>query len=125
MTPAAVSVLTVSALGAAAGVVFAWLWLWIVPWGVHRRFWAGMSSVTRDLMQVEDMRRFGSLYGSLLALVARYVGRNLAGTVIAGLPIAALLLMAWHLLREDEILFFVVFALAMTAVFVWPGARRS
>jgi hypothetical protein len=80
------------ALGAAAGVAFAWLWLRIVPPGTNRRFWSAMSELTRGLLAADEASEFLALYRRLAGLSARYVGRNLAGTVVACLPMIAILL---------------------------------
>ncbi|HEV3009118.1 MAG TPA: hypothetical protein VGX52_08810 [Burkholderiales bacterium] len=80
------------ALGAAAGAAFAWLWLRLVPPGTNRRFWSSMSELARRLLAVEETREFLLLYRRLGALLARYVGRNLGATVVACLPMIAILL---------------------------------
>jgi hypothetical protein len=80
------------ALGAAAGVGFAWLWLRLVPPGTNRRFWSSMSELARRLLTVEETREFFALYRRLGALLARYVGRNLGASVVACLPMIAILL---------------------------------
>lgn len=80
------------ALGAAAGIAFAWLWLRIVPPGTNRRFWSSMSGLTRGLLAAEETSEFLALYRRLAGLSARYVGRNLAGTAVACLPMIAILL---------------------------------
>ena len=113
------------ALGVAAGVVFAWLWLWVVPWAVHRRFWPTMSAITRDILRADDPHAFLRLYRGLLAGVARYVGRNLGGALVASLPVLAILLLASRTLPGGEVPFFAAFTAAMLVVFLWPTARRS
>jgi hypothetical protein len=80
------------ALGAAAGVGFAWLWLRLVPPGTNRRFWSSMSELARRLLTVEETPEFFALYRRLGALLARYVGRNLGATLVACLPMIAILL---------------------------------
>jgi hypothetical protein len=80
------------ALGAAAGVGFAWLWLRLVPPGTNRRFWSSMSELARGMLAVEETREFFALYRRLGGLLARYVGRNLGATVVACLPMIAILL---------------------------------
>jgi hypothetical protein len=80
------------ALGAAAGFAFAWLWLRVVPPGTNRRFWSSMSELTRHLLAVEQTSEFLLLYRRLGGLLARYVARNLGGTVVACLPMIAILL---------------------------------
>ena len=103
-------------LGVAAGIVFAWLWLWVVPWAVHGRFFRVMGGVTREIFGVDDPQRFFSLYKILLGDTARYVGRNLAGMVVAGLPVALLVL----LVDVQETPFLVAFVASMMVVFCWP-----
>lgn len=80
------------ALGAAAGLGFAWLWLRLVPPGTNRRFWSSMSELARGMLAVEETREFFALYRRLGGLLARYVGRNLGATVVACLPMIAILL---------------------------------
>jgi hypothetical protein len=80
------------ALGAAAGVGFAWLWLRLVPPGTNRRFWSSMSELARRLLTVEETSEFFALYRRLGGLLARYVGRNLGATLVACLPMIAILL---------------------------------
>ena len=70
------------ALGALAGLAFAWLWLRVVPPGTNRAFWSSMSQLTRRLLEVEQTGEFLRLYRQLGGLLARYVGRNLAGTLV-------------------------------------------
>ncbi|HWM42867.1 MAG TPA: hypothetical protein VNP36_10550 [Burkholderiales bacterium] len=82
------------ALGAAAGVGFAWLWLRLVPPGTNRRFWSSMSELARRLLTVEETSEFFALYRRLGGLLARYVGRNLGATLVACLPMIAILLTA-------------------------------
>lgn len=115
----------VCTLGLAAGIAFGWLWLRIVPWAVHLRFWSAMTSLAGDILKVDDARVFFGLYRNLLGATARYVGRNLAGTLVAGIPVLIVVLLAAPLVREGEIPFLVAFVLAMTAFFLWPGAKRS
>jgi hypothetical protein len=108
-------------LGVAAGVAFGWLWLLVVPWAVHLRFWSAMTSLAGDILKVDDAAVFFGLYRNLLGATARYVGRNLAGTLVAGVPLVIVLLIA----SPSEIPFFVAFVVAMTAFFLWPSAKRS
>lgn len=112
-------------LGLAAGILFGWLWLRIVPWAVHRRFFPAMSGLIRELVRVEEARAFLRLYRALLGLVARYVGRNLGGTVVASLPLVVLLAAASRVIERGEPAFFASFVAAMMVVFLWPAARRS
>lgn len=113
------------ALGVVAGIVFAWLWLWIVPWAVHGRFWPALSAITGDILRTDDPRAFLRLYRGLLAAVARYVGRNLGGALLASLPVLAILFLASRTLPGGEVPFFVAFTVAMIVVFLWPATRRS
>lgn len=53
-----------------------------------------MSGVTRRMLEVEQPGEFLRLYRTLGGLVARYVGRNLGGTLVACLPMIAILLIA-------------------------------
>jgi hypothetical protein len=82
------------ALGGAAGIAFAWLWLRIVPPGTNRRFWSSMSELLRRLLAAQEIREFLALYRRLAGLLARYLARNLGGTVVACLPMIAILLTA-------------------------------
>jgi hypothetical protein len=79
-------------LGVAAGAAFAWLWLLVVPHDIHRRFWSAMSGLTREMLVVDEGGQFLRLYGRLGGLLARYVGRNLGGTLLGCLPMIVLLL---------------------------------
>jgi hypothetical protein len=79
-------------LGVAAGAAFAWLWLRVVPHDIHRRFWSAMSGLTREMLVVEEGGQFLRLYRRLGGLVARYVGRNLGGTLLGCLPMVLILL---------------------------------
>ena len=115
----------VCTLGLVAGVAFGWLWLRVVPWAVHLRFWSAMTALARDILKVDDTQVFLRLYRSLLAATARYVGRNLAGTLVAGIPVLIVVLLAAPLVREGEIPFLIAFVVAMTAFFLWPSAKRS
>jgi hypothetical protein len=134
------------ALGAAAGVGFAWLWLRLVPPGTNRRFWSSMSELARGMLAVEETREFFALYRRLGGLLARYVGRNLGATVVACLPMIAILLAAdaipaarayaeraapgdinplSPLLSDIEAAFFAVFMLATVIGLLWPHKPRS
>lgn len=112
-------------LGVLAGIAFGWLWLLVVPWVVHRHFFSAMASLTRDILQVDDTRVFVSLYRRLLGLVARYVGRNLGGTVVASVPLVAVLLVASRLVDDGEVPFFTAFVAAMMLVFLWPSRSKA
>lgn len=103
-------------LGVVAGIVFAWLWLWVVPWAVHWRFFRRVSALARDILKVDELRAFLGLYGKLLADTARYVGRNLAGTAVAGAPLVAFFLLA----EAAPVPFFTAFVTSMMLVFCWP-----
>ncbi len=92
--------LAAGALGAAAGLGFAWLWLRIVPRGTNLRFWSAMAGLTREMLRVDEPAAFLALYKRLGGLLARYVGRNLAGIVVACLPMVAIVLAATPLLPE-------------------------
>jgi hypothetical protein len=92
--------LAAGALGAAAGLGFAWLWLRIVPRGSNRRFWAAMAALTRDILRVDEPAALAAIYARLGALLARYVGRNLAGILVACLPMVAIVVTALPLLPE-------------------------
>ncbi len=104
-------------LGVAAGIAFAWLWLWVVPWAVHGKFFKAAASLVQWIFKADELGAFLSLYKSLLAATARYVGRNLAGTVVAGLPLAVLYLIDPKLLHLE---FLVAFTASMMIVFFWP-----
>jgi hypothetical protein len=80
------------ALGALAGLGFAWLWRRLVPRGTNRAFWSSMSGLTRRMLEVEQAGEFLRLYRTLGGLVARYVGRNLGGTLVACVPMVAVML---------------------------------
>lgn len=112
-------------LGALAGVAFAWLWLRVVPWAVHLDFWAAMPLAAREVLGADEARVFFGHYRGLLALVARYVGRNLGGALVASLPVLGVLLVAERALPGGEVPFFAAFMVAMMAVFLWPALRRS
>jgi hypothetical protein len=90
--------LAACALGAAAGLAFAWLWLRIVPRGTNGAFWSGMSGITREMLRVDEPAALLALYRRLGGLLWRYVARNLAGIVVACLPMVAIVLVAMPLL---------------------------
>lgn len=92
--------LAAGALGAAAGVGFALLWLRIVPRGTNRRFWSAMAGLTREILRVDEPAAFLALYRRLGGLLGRYVARNLAGIALACLPMAAIVVAATPLLPE-------------------------
>jgi len=73
-------------LGICAGLMFAWLWLWVVPWSTHRDFFAAMSALTKQILDGDDAQVFFGLYKTLLLKTGAYVGRNLAGTLVASVP---------------------------------------
>ncbi|HLS85607.1 MAG TPA: hypothetical protein VK043_04865 [Burkholderiales bacterium] len=88
-------------LGIAAGAAFAWLWLRVVPHDLHRRFWSAMSQLAREMLSVDEGREFLRLYGRLAKLLARYVGRNLGGTLLGCLPMIVILFTAAPLVFES------------------------
>ncbi len=92
--------LAAAALGAAAGLGFAWLWLRSVPRGTNRRFWSAMAEITREILRVDEPAAFVAIYKRLGGLLARYVGRNLAGILVACLPMVAIVVAATPLLPE-------------------------
>jgi len=92
--------LAAGALGAAAGLGFAWLWLRIVPGGTNRRFWSAMAGLTGEMLRVDEPAAFLALYRRLGGLLVRYVARNFAGILVACLPMAAILVAATPLLPE-------------------------
>jgi len=120
-----VTLAAAGALGLLAGILFGWLWLRIVPWAVHRRFFSAMTALIGELVRVEEARVFLGLYRRLLGLVARYVGRNLGGTVVASLPLLVLLLAASRVIERGELAFFASFIAAMMVVFLWPARSAS
>jgi hypothetical protein len=127
------------ALGAVAGVAFVWLWLRIVPAGTNRTFWSAMSDLCRRLLAADDMAEFLGLYKRLAGMLGPYVARNLAGTVIACLPVIALLASIgpllvqakhgvnplWPFLSDVEAAFFAVFILVTLAGILWPRKLGS
>jgi hypothetical protein len=115
------------ALGALAGLGFAWLWLRVVPPGTNRAFWSSMSQLTRRLLEVEQTGEFLRLYRQLGGLLARYVGRNLAGTLVAGLPAIAILLTVAPLVFEawDRTAQRVALVPATAAVPLAAGTERT
>lgn len=92
--------LAAAALGAAAGLGFAWLWLRIVPRGTNRRFWSAMAALTRDMLRIDEPAAFLALYKRLGSLLVRYVGRNLAGILVACLPMVGIVVAATPVLPE-------------------------
>ena len=104
-------------LGVVAGIVFAWLWLWVVPWAVHGRFFRAMASLTRKILAIDDAGEFWKVYKTLLIETARYVGRNIAGTVVAGVPVS---LIYFLVPVGGFTLFFSAFVVSMMIVFCWP-----
>jgi hypothetical protein len=86
------------ALGALAGLAFAWLWLRIVPRGTNGAFWSAMAGFTREMLRVEEPAALLALYRRLGSLLWRYVARNLAGILVACLPMVAIVLVATPLL---------------------------
>jgi hypothetical protein len=105
-----------AAFGVAAGLLSAWLWLWVVPWAVHRDFFAAMSSLTREVLRAEEIGSFLVAYKDLLAKTAAYVGRNLIGTLVAGVPLAAM----FFIVDIAQAAFIVPFVASMMVVFCWP-----
>ena len=87
-------------LGALAGLAFAWLWLCIVPRGTNRRFWSALSALTREMLRVDEAAALFALYRRLGGLLGRYLARNLGGTLVACLPMIAILVVAAPLLPE-------------------------
>jgi len=102
-------------LGVVAGIVFAWLWLWVVPWAVHGRFFRAMAALTRKILAIDDAGEFWQVYKALLGHTARYVGRNIAGTVVAGIPVVGV-----YILVRDDAPFLAAFVASMLIVFCWP-----
>ena len=92
--------LAAGALGAAARLGFAWLWLRIVPRGTNRTFWSAMAALTREMMRVDEPVVFLALYKRLGSLLARYVARNFAGILVACLPMVVIVVAATPLLPE-------------------------
>jgi hypothetical protein len=90
--------LAACALGAAAGLAFAWLWLRVVPRGTNAAFWSAMAGFTREMLRVDEPAALLSLYRRLAAQLGRYVARNLAGIALACLPMVAIVLVATPLL---------------------------
>jgi len=88
------------ALGVCAGLGFAWLWLRVVPPGTNRRFWSGLSVLTREMLQIEALDTLLALYRRLGRLAGAYVARNLAGIALACLPMLAILLAVSPFLPE-------------------------
>lgn len=82
------------ALGAAAGLAFASLWLRIVPRGTNRRFWSAMAELTRAMLRVDEPSALLALYRRLGALLAGYLARNLGGVLVACLPMLAIVVAA-------------------------------
>ena len=109
--------LLAGSLGAAAGVLFALLWLRVVPHSAHVRFWAAMQPIAQEVFLVESAAVLLRLYRRLAALTVRYVARNMAGLLLAGLPIALVLLV------NEEVAFIGAFALTTCMGMLWP--RRS
>lgn len=92
--------LAAGALGAAAGLGFAWLWLRIVPRGTNRAFWSAMAALTGEMLRVDEPATFLALYKRLGSLLARYVARNFAGILVACLPMVVVVVVAMPLLPE-------------------------
>jgi len=109
--------LAACALGALAGVAFAGLWLMVVPHAAHRRFWVAMHGVSREMLQVDELGRLMSAYRRLGLVAGGYVARNLGGTLLAAVPVVALLFFV-----KDQAAFAAAFAVS-TLVMLWP--RRS
>ncbi len=86
------------ALGAAAGLAFAGLWLRLVPRGTNRRFWLAMAGLTRDMLRIDEPSAFLALYRRLGGLLAGYLARNLGGLLIACLPMVAVVMVATALM---------------------------
>ena len=103
-------------LGVTAGLLFAWLWLWVVPWSTHRDFFVAMSGLTRRILKLDDAKEFWKVYADLLGKTVRYVGRNLAGTLVASVPVVGM----YYLTDITEASFLVPFIVAMMVVFCWP-----
>ena len=104
-------------LGAAAGVLFAWLWLRVVPHSAHVRFWSAMQPLAEEVFLVESAAVLLRLYRRFAALTARYVARNMAGLALAALPIGLVFAV------NEEVVFMGAFALTTSMGMLWP--RRS
>jgi hypothetical protein len=72
--------------------LFTSLWLRVVPPGTNRAFWSSMRELGARMLEAEQTDEFLRLYRRLGGLLARYVARNLGGTVVACLPMIAILL---------------------------------
>ena len=103
-------------LGIAAGLMFAWLWLWVVPWRTHREFFVAMSGLTREIIRLDEVGSFLAAYQRLLAKTAAYVGRNLAGTIVASVPVVGM----YYATDITAASFLAPFMAAMMVVFCWP-----
>ena len=86
------------ALGAAAGLAFALIWLRVVPPGTNRRFWSAMGGLAREMLRVDEPSLFLALYRRLGRLLGGYLARNLGGILVACLPMAAIVLAATALM---------------------------
>jgi hypothetical protein len=86
------------ALGAAAGLAFAGLWLRLVPRGTNRRFWSAMAGLTREMLRIDEPSAFLALYRRLGRLLAGYLARNLGGLLVACLPMVAVVMVATALM---------------------------
>ena len=104
-------------LGAAAGVLFAWLWLRVVPHSAHVRFWSAMQPIAQEVFLVESAAVLLRLYRRLAALTTRYVARNMAGLLLAGLPVSLVFVV------NEEVVFIGAFAVTTSMGMLWP--RRS
>ena len=103
-------------LGVTAGLLFAWLWLWVVPWSIHRDFFVVMSALTREIIRLDEVGSFLAAYKTLLVKTAAYVGRNVAGTLVASVPLVGM----YYATDITEASFLVPFIVAMMVVFCWP-----
>jgi hypothetical protein len=79
------------------GLLLGWvsvrLWRLCAPRESSRRFWESLGDITRQMLKVDEVTWLFTLYRRLARDVGGYVLRNLAGVLLACLPVAAFLIL--------------------------------
>lgn len=73
-------------LGLSLGAAFVFLWRICMPRGATSRVMSELISIARDMTRVDEVDKFLGLYGRLFVNVGSYLIRNIAGLILASLP---------------------------------------
>lgn len=79
--------LVVAAAGLVLGILAALIWRRLSARLQRFDFWPSFRRLTQDLFATANGREFVSLYGQLLKLAARYIGRNVLLVAASSLPV--------------------------------------